>query len=79
MRSLTAVFDDDLAGLLASLGELQAVEAGERRCKFSGDVITVNNLHAIFPESGSIKCVCDKPACVVALAGRVRTDEALSA
>jgi hypothetical protein len=58
---------------------LEAVQRGQRRCKFSGDVITVSNLHAIFPESGSIKYVCDKPACVVALAGRVGTDEVLSA
>jgi len=78
-RALTAVYDDDLTSLLASLGELADVQRGERRCKFSGDVITVRNLHAIFPESGSIKYVCDKPACVVALAGRVGTDEALSA
>jgi len=78
-RALKAVHDDDLSHLLASLGELEGVQGGERRCKFSSDVITFDNLHAIFPESGSIKYVCDKPACVVALARRVGTDEALSA
>jgi len=78
-RPLKAVHDDDLTSFLASLGELDAVQRGERRCKFSNDVITLQNLHAIFPESGSIKYVCDKPACVVALANRVGTDEALSA
>ena len=78
-HALRAVHDDDLTHLLASLGELDAVQRGERRCKFSHDAITIHNLHAIFPESGSIKYVCDKPACVVALANRVGTDEALSA
>jgi len=78
-RALTTVYDDDLVRFLTSLGELEAIEHGERRCKFSNDTITLQNLHAIFPESGAVKYVCDKPACVVALAGRVGTDEALSA
>ena len=78
-RALKAVHDDDLTHFLTSLGELDAFQRGERRCKFSNDVITFDNLYAIFAESGSIKYVCHKPACVVALAGRVGTDEALSA
>jgi hypothetical protein len=76
-RPLTAVYDDDLEGLLASLGELTAVKGGQRRCKFSEDTISIDNLHAIFPESGTVKYVCNKPACAVALASRVGSDDTL--
>jgi hypothetical protein len=65
---LPVVHEDDLEKFLTSIGEWQEFQLGRRRCKFSDDVMTIHNLHAIFPESGAIKYACDKPSCVVALA-----------
>lgn len=34
------------------------------KCKFTGTVITFENLYSIFPESGDIKVVCDNPEAI---------------
>ncbi len=65
---ISAVHDDDLVGFLDSLGVLSDLERGEVKCKFCREVINLNNLVAVFPESGDIKFVCDKPACLARLA-----------
>jgi hypothetical protein len=62
-----AVHDDDLQAVLDALGLAPAFAKGELHCKFCGDVVTWDNLHSLFPDSGSIKLVCDKPECSKAL------------
>lgn len=66
--TLQVVHDDDLENVLAGLGILGDIKAGRLKCKFSDDVITLANLHALYPESGAIKLVCNLPTCVIALA-----------
>ncbi len=65
---ISAVHDDDLVGFLDSLGVLSEVNSGEARCKFCHEVISLDNLVAVFPESGDIKFVCDRPGCLALLA-----------
>ncbi|MGA8493019.1 MAG: hypothetical protein WB711_21530 [Terriglobales bacterium] len=65
---ISAVHDDDLVGFLESLGVLSDVKRGEARCKFCREVISLDNLVAVFPESGDIKFVCDRPGCLALLA-----------
>jgi hypothetical protein len=65
---ISAVHDDDLVGFLDSLGVLSDVKRGEARCKFCRQAMTLDNLIAVFPESGDIKFVCDKPGCLALLA-----------
>ncbi|MDP2207788.1 MAG: hypothetical protein Q8K98_03305 [Bacteroidota bacterium] len=63
-QALHAVHDDDLEELLQSVGILGDFKRRAIKCKFCGDVVTWENLHAIYPESGSVKLVCDKASCV---------------
>ncbi|MDC0571059.1 hypothetical protein OAO52_04060 [Flavobacteriaceae bacterium] len=58
---LNAVHDNDLITLLKSLNLLEKIKKGKVKCKFTKEVITLDNLHSIFPEEGTIKVVCDTP------------------
>lgn len=64
---LNTVHDDDLIALLKSLNLLEKIKKGEVKCKFTREVITVDNLHSIFPEEGTIKVVCDTPKAIKSL------------
>lgn len=61
---IKAVHDSDLNGVLSSLGVLQKVQNGEAICEFCKDVVSIENLEAIFNEGGNIKFICSKPDCV---------------
>ena len=63
-KILKTVHDQDLEKLLDKLGILDAIRKEEKKCKFCESVITLDNIHAIFPESGDIKIVCDNPKCI---------------
>lgn len=68
---LKAVHDNDLIGLLESLGLYGKFKAGELKCSFCKDIITFENLHSFFPDSGSIKQTCSKPECVKSLMAKL--------
>jgi hypothetical protein len=59
-EKLNAVYDDDLEAYLEKLGVLGAIHRGKMKCKFCRMPVTLANLHSLFPESGSVKVVCDK-------------------
>lgn len=61
---LNAVHDNDLITLLKSLNLLDKIKKGEVKCKFTKEIITLDNLHSIFPEEGTIKVVCDTPKAI---------------
>ena len=63
-KAIAAVHDDDLTEFLDSLGVLSDVTSGRSRCKFCRGPVTLDNLAAVFPESGDIKFVCDKVGCL---------------
>lgn len=71
-----AVYDDDLGRYLASLG-IDASSGALGRCKFCNQIVTYDNLAALFPQSGSLKLVCDHAQCLrglqqLVVEGRVR-------
>lgn len=70
-ETLHAVYDHELEQLLDSLGLRSKFHAGRLLCAFSRDVITWENLNAVFPDSGEVKVVCTKPECVAALAEKL--------
>lgn len=58
---LNTVYDNDLEELLIKLNLYDNIKAGKIKCKFTGEIITLDNLHSIFPEENTIKVVCDSP------------------
>lgn len=65
-----AVYDDDLMVLLDRLGIMGDFKGGRLKCFACGDVLTSENFHAVFPDSGQVKGTCSKSNCVVALIER---------
>ena len=61
---LNAVHDNDLEALLTKLNLLHKIKAGELKCKFTKEIITLENLYSIFPEEATIKLVSDSPEAV---------------
>ena len=49
MRSnLNAVYDDNLVELLTNLNLIEKIKNGLIKCKFTSEIITLENLHCIF-------------------------------
>jgi hypothetical protein len=46
-----AVYDEDLIPMLKKAGVLEKINEGEVRCKFTNEVITLDNLEGIIPKS----------------------------
>lgn len=63
-KAIKAVHDDDLVVFLNGLGIYSDFIHNKLSCAFCKDVITVENLHALFPDSGAIKICCSKPDCI---------------
>ena len=66
--TIAAVHDDDLVVFLSGLGVLNDVKNGRATCKFCRQTVSLDNLAAVFPESGDIKLVCDRQGCLASLA-----------
>lgn len=62
--NLNAVYDENLEELLSKLNLLDKIRNGQIRCKFTNEVITLENLHSIFPEENTIKVVCNCPEAI---------------
>jgi len=66
-KTIAAVHDDNLTDFLESLGVLSDVTNGRAKCKFCHRLVTLDNLAAVFPESGDVKFVCDNVGCLPSL------------
>lgn len=66
-EKINAITDDKLILLLTNIGLYENVISGKIKCKFCGEIVTIECISAIFPESGSIKISCDKPSCIAGL------------
>ena len=63
-EGIKAVHDDDLEDFLSSIGLLHDVRAGEARCKFCREILDLESIQAVFPESGSVSVVCNRERCI---------------
>lgn len=69
-KTVKAVYEDDLAAYLRSLGLEPEGVLG--KCKFDGTDVTLANLTALFPLSGSLKLVCSNRECLAGLQELIR-------
>ncbi len=63
-ETLRAVHDDDLEEVLRKLALHADFSHGRLKCAFCNDTINWDNLHSLFPDSGAVKCTCNRPPCV---------------
>lgn len=63
-ESISAVHDDDLENFLTSIGAIHDINSGKIKCKFCKDMITIESIQAVIPDSGSVSYICNKPKCV---------------
>jgi hypothetical protein len=61
---LKGLFDKDITQFLKNISEYNDIITGRRKCKFCNKIITIENISCIFPESGSIKYICNNPDCM---------------
>jgi len=59
-----AVFDQDLQQVLANLGILDKLIAGELNCAVCGCQVDLDNLGTIFPDDDEVGVSCDNNRCV---------------
>ena len=71
-QTLTALHDKDISAALESLGVLSDFMAGKVRCKYCREILTIETLHAYFPETGTIQFVCSSKSCVERFLAAVR-------
>jgi hypothetical protein len=65
---LQAVLDEDLEGLLKSIGKFEDILNGGVTCHFCSELISLRNLQAILPLSrNEFQFICNNPSCVDAL------------
>jgi hypothetical protein len=70
-ETLRAVHDDDLEQVLKALGLFEDVKAGRTRCALCREPVTLDTLHAVYPDSGELKVACEKAECVKLLLSRL--------
>ena len=63
-ETLQAVHDIKFEQFLRNINQYENVVAGKCKCKFCGKVVTFDNIAYVFPESGSVKFVCDEMSCL---------------
>lgn len=66
-EKLMAISDDKIIDLLKNLDLYQDVIDGKIKCKFCGEIVTLDCISSIFPDNGSIKLACDRPTCLAGL------------
>lgn len=63
-EKIKAIHDDKLIELLKNLGLYEDLINSKIKCKFCKEIVTLDNLSAIIPDSGNIGLSCDKPQCL---------------
>ena len=68
-----AVYDQDLEQLLANLGILDKLVAGDLTCAVCGCQVDLDNLGTIFPDDDKVGVSCDNSKCIRAITTRGAT------
>jgi len=65
-KYLKIIHENDLLKLLDKFGLINKLNEGKLKCKFTREIISIENIYCIFPESGDIKFVCSNPEAIKA-------------
>ena len=68
-KQVSAVHERDLVKLLERFGIKEKFENNQLKCKFCGDTVNADNIYSVFPESGTVNLICDKPQCITSFLG----------
>ncbi|MDM8100920.1 hypothetical protein [Oceanobacillus oncorhynchi] len=63
-QEINAVYSDDMEAFLGSLGVLEDIQSGKKRCYFCGEKILINQIQSVFPENGEVEVCCNSPKCI---------------
>ena len=66
-KEINAVQERDLEALLQKVGLKDAFLNKQINCKFCGQIVDINNIYSVLPESGTFNIICDKPECITLL------------
>jgi len=66
-KIVNAVHEKDLEALLEKIGLKDAFISKQINCKFCKQIVDINNIYSVLPESGTFNIVCDKPVCITFL------------
>lgn len=66
-KKIKAVYDSDLIGLLTSFELVENVKNGEFRCVKCNDIITIENIGALYKKDKELYFICSKPVCTTKL------------
>lgn len=63
-NAIKAVYEDDFIGYLKSIGIYERIIAGELKCIYCGNFITLENLEVIIPKENNVELVCKNKNCL---------------
>lgn len=71
-KKLNAIYEKDIKEFLKSIGILQDIENKKVKCNFCGEVITIDNIAAVYPENNEVSVCCDKLDCYEQLKSKLK-------
>jgi hypothetical protein len=63
-KIIHAIHDYDLENFLDSIDLLNSIKAKKIKCKFCKNIVTLDSLYSVFPDSGNISLVCNEDECI---------------
>ena len=73
---IKAVYKSDLQKFLLSTGLLSDFSSGKLKCRYCGEVITENNLHAFIPCGDHFEVCCNNVNCTLLFVQDARKESA---
>jgi len=63
-ENLKIIHEKNLRNYLEKVGVFGFVKKGKAKCEFCNEMVTLENIYALFPYLRQVKFVCEKPTCI---------------
>ncbi|WP_163538332.1 hypothetical protein [Gracilibacillus sp. YIM 98692] len=60
---INAVYSEELEEFLDSLGVLEEIKNGEKKCYFCNSIVDVSDIQTVFPMDDDVQICCNKSKC----------------